>query len=83
MPGLTVSSAQRPVADTSDDRIFTTRSAVIVLDGASAYAPIPVSPSTYADSLGRHLHDHLDHDMSIDLADASPMRSPRPPPNWT
>ncbi|RSN60618.1 hypothetical protein DMH01_15070 [Amycolatopsis sp. WAC 04182] len=70
MPDLTVTSAQSPAADTSDDRIFTTHSAVIVLDGASAYAPVPVSPSTYADSLGRHLRDHLAHDTGIDLADA-------------
>ncbi|WP_235213484.1 hypothetical protein [Amycolatopsis sp. MJM2582] len=66
---IEVAAAQFPPHDDSDDKVFTTRSAVIVLDGASAYAPVPVSPSTYADSLGRHLRDHLDHYTGVDLAD--------------
>ncbi|WP_410646387.1 hypothetical protein [Amycolatopsis sp. cmx-4-54] len=41
-----------------------------MLDGASAHAPVPVSPSIYADTLGRHLHHHVDRDADMDLAEA-------------
>lgn len=70
MTTLTITSAQLPPCDAGDDKVFTTRTAVIMLDGASAYAPVPVSPSAYADTLGTHLRDHLDHDPEADLADA-------------
>ncbi len=66
---INVAAAQFPPRDASDDKIFTTRTAVIMLDGASAHTPVPVSPSTYADTLGRHLRDHLDRDPEADLAD--------------
>ncbi len=71
MTPFTITSAQHPPCDVSDDKIFTTRTAVIVLDGASAHAPVPVSLSTYADTLGRHLRDHLDRDPEADLADTT------------
>ncbi|MEV6909069.1 hypothetical protein [Amycolatopsis sp. NPDC051071] len=67
---INVAAAQLPPCDASDDKVFTTRTAVIVLDGASAHAPLPVSPATYADILGRHLRDHLDRDPEADLTDA-------------
>lgn len=67
---IMAATAQLPPFHASDDKVFITQNAVILLDGASAYAPVPVSPSSYAETLGRHLHDHLDHDADIDLADA-------------
>ncbi|WP_410585839.1 hypothetical protein [Amycolatopsis sp. lyj-108] len=70
MNAVHVSVAQNPPLHDSDDKVFTTRDAVIVLDGASAHAPVPVSPSTYADTLGGHLRDRLDGDSGVDLADA-------------
>ncbi|SFP35918.1 hypothetical protein SAMN05421810_102355 [Amycolatopsis arida] len=46
-------------SDDSDDRVFTTGDAVIVLDGASAFLPVPVPAATYADVLGKRLRDLL------------------------
>lgn len=58
----------------SDDKVFTTPDAVIMLDGASAFVPVPVPASTYADQLGRHLQDTLatqpDADLPTALAEA-------------
>ncbi|OXM43060.1 hypothetical protein [Amycolatopsis alba] len=65
---ISVATAQLPPGHDSEDKVFTTRTAVIVLDGASAFAPVPVSPSTYADTLGGTLRDHLDRDPETDLA---------------
>jgi len=67
---IAVTTAQLPPFHDSGDKVFTTPDAVIVLDGASAHAAVPVSPSTYAETLGGHLRDHLDHDTGIELADA-------------
>ncbi|MGY6658670.1 hypothetical protein ACXIZN_41580 [Amycolatopsis sp. TRM77291] len=67
---ISAAAAQLPPFHDSDDKVFTTRDAVIVLDGASAYAPVPVSPSRYAETLGTHLRDLLDHHAGMDLADA-------------
>ncbi|UUV32261.1 hypothetical protein NQK81_02070 [Amycolatopsis roodepoortensis] len=70
MNAVHVSVAQNPPFHDSDDKVFTTRDAVIVLDGASAHAPVPVSPSTYAHTLGGHLRDRLEDDPGTDLAGA-------------
>ncbi|MDF2578822.1 MAG: hypothetical protein K0S49_401 [Microbacterium sp.] len=56
---MRVVTAMLPDAHASQDRIFTTQNAVIVLDGASAFVPVEVSPSTYVDTLGRILVDGL------------------------
>lgn len=67
-----VSTAQLPPGG-GDDRIFTTRDAVIMLDGASAFTPVPVRASAYADHLGHYLADHMDSpgsDLRGILADA-------------
>jgi hypothetical protein len=66
-----VSAAQVP-PDGGDDRIFTTRDAVIMLDGASACAPVPVPAARYAEQIGRYLAGHLDDggDLRGVLADA-------------
>ncbi|MFJ9787091.1 hypothetical protein ACIRSS_46480 [Amycolatopsis sp. NPDC101161] len=64
---MQVTTAQLPGIDASDDKIFVVPNAVIVLDGASAFRPIPVPASVYADDLGhriaRGLTDHPDADL--------------------
>lgn len=71
---MRVATAQLPPIQDSDDKIFTTRRAVIMLDGASAFIPVPVPASTYADRLGKHLRDSLqawpDADLRATLAGA-------------
>lgn len=71
---MRVASAQLPPIQDSDDKIFTTRHAVIMLDGASAFVPVPVPANTYADRLGKHLRDSLqawpDADLRATLAGA-------------
>ncbi|WP_228685025.1 hypothetical protein [Amycolatopsis thermoflava] len=51
----------------SADKIFVTPHAVILLDGASAFVPVPVPASAYADYLGRFLADALTADPAADL----------------
>jgi hypothetical protein len=53
------SAAQYPEPAASDDRVFITENAAVVLDGASAFVPVDVSTGTYVDTLGRHLSDAL------------------------
>ncbi|WP_167111008.1 hypothetical protein [Amycolatopsis viridis] len=71
---MRVATAQLPPIEDSDDKIFTTSNAVIVLDGASAFVPVPVPASTYADRLGRELvaclNERPDADLGVVLADA-------------
>lgn len=62
-----VATAMLPNASASQDRIFTTRNAVILLDGASAFVPVEVSPSTYVDTLGRILVEGLVAEPRIPL----------------
>ncbi|MEU0508329.1 hypothetical protein [Amycolatopsis sp. NPDC006125] len=51
----------------SADKIFVTPHAVILLDGASAFVPVLVPASAYADYLGRFLADALTADPTADL----------------
>ncbi|MGW4593285.1 hypothetical protein ACWEKJ_38710 [Amycolatopsis thermoflava] len=51
----------------SADKIFVTPHAVILLDGASAFVPVPVPASAYADYLGRFLAGALTGDPAADL----------------
>ncbi|WP_116050025.1 hypothetical protein [Amycolatopsis palatopharyngis] len=73
---MRVANAQLPPIQDSDDKIFTTPHAVIMLDGASAFVPVPVPANTYADRLGKHLRDSLqawpDADLRATLAGAWP-----------
>ncbi len=62
-----VTYAQLPPAADSDDRVFVTPHAVIVLDGASAFTPVPVSAATYADTLGHRLAEFLTERPRADL----------------
>lgn len=50
-----VRTAQLPHPPEGADRVVVTPSAVIVLDGASAFGPAAVSPATYADQLGNEI----------------------------
>lgn len=50
------------------DRVFVTDHAVILLDGASAFAPVDVDPGEYAGTLGEHIANQLGHDPDQDLA---------------
>jgi len=69
--GLTVDveGAQWPPRAISQDRVFLTASAAIVLDGASAFARVDVSVETYVDTLGELITDALRHDPAGDLID--------------
>jgi len=66
---MRVATAMLPDATSSQDRIFTTPNAVILLDGASAFVPVEVSPSTFVDTLGRFLVEGLAADPRISLTD--------------
>lgn len=52
------------------DRVFVTDHAVILLDGASAFAPVDVEPGDYAAILGETIADQLDCDPICNLPDA-------------
>ena len=69
MPGdrLRIASAQLPAFEHSDDKVFTTDKAVIVLDGASAFRPVQVPASEYATTLGEHLQHRLQARPTADL----------------
>src|SRR5699024_485705 len=54
-----VATAQLPEIEDSDDKIYITPNAVIMLDGASAFVPVPVPASTFAAQLGQRLRDTL------------------------
>lgn len=66
-----IQTAERPGAPTrtSEDRIFTTHSAVIVLDGASQPEPSEHDGRWLADTLGKTLIDELTSSPGTDLAD--------------
>lgn len=65
---MRVATAQLPDLDNSDDRIFTTANAVIVLDGASAFVPVPIPAAAYADTLGREVQQRLTDEPAAELA---------------
>ncbi|WP_235783473.1 hypothetical protein [Amycolatopsis orientalis] len=62
-----VSVAQDPPFHASDDKIITVGNGVIMLDGASAFMPVPVPPGVYADALGAGLHQCLEAAPAADL----------------
>ncbi|MGW5791001.1 hypothetical protein ACWEV3_10385 [Saccharopolyspora sp. NPDC003752] len=64
---ISATTAQLPAFTESDDKVFTTSNAVIVLDGASAFRPIPVSASAYATTLGGELRRSLEEQPTSDL----------------
>jgi hypothetical protein len=56
---MRVSSAQLPPGG-GEDKIIISGSYVIMLDGASAFTPVPVPAAAYAAQLGRHIARRLD-----------------------
>jgi hypothetical protein len=50
-----VQTAQLPLPPAGADRVVVMTSAVIVLDGASAFGPAAISPAAYADQLGTEI----------------------------
>ncbi|WP_230862991.1 hypothetical protein [Amycolatopsis camponoti] len=66
---METASAQLPAIHTSDDKIVTMANGVIMLDGASAFVPVPVPPAVYAAELGAQLKDHLVHAPGADLVE--------------
>ncbi|HEY3691622.1 MAG TPA: hypothetical protein VGL46_15220 [Pseudonocardiaceae bacterium] len=69
MIALNTISCQLPAIHASDDKIVTTASSVIMLDGASAFVPVPVAPAVYAHTLGNRLQQQLDHAPGGDLTE--------------
>lgn len=71
---MRVTTAQLPEPPAGDDRIFVTDNAVIMLDGASAFARQEVPAATYAGHLGgnmvRSLQSEPEADLAAVLADA-------------
>jgi hypothetical protein len=63
-------SAQHPPPEAGDDRVFTSQGVAVVLDGATAFAPVPVPPARYADTLGRCLLRHHAKNPTADLRDS-------------
>ncbi|MCA1186479.1 hypothetical protein LCD36_08480 [Saccharopolyspora sp. 6T] len=64
---MRIETAQLPDYADSDDKILTTENAVIVLDGASAFRPVPVPASRYAATLGETLQLRLSQEPAADL----------------
>lgn len=65
---MRVTTAQLPEPPAGDDRIFVTDHAVIMFDGASAFARQDVPAATYAELLGSRLVQSLEADPDADLA---------------
>jgi hypothetical protein len=66
----TVATAQLPEPPEGADRVFIASNAVILLDGASAFAPDTPDPREYVDALGGHLRDTLNAEPLADLRGA-------------
>ncbi|SDU67312.1 hypothetical protein SAMN04489733_8102 [Amycolatopsis keratiniphila] len=67
MTHVDITTSQLPSIHASDDKIVTLGNGVIVLDGASAFVPVLVPPSVYAEALGAGLGRRLDADPAADL----------------
>ncbi|MGH3940408.1 MAG: hypothetical protein ACRDTG_17585 [Pseudonocardiaceae bacterium] len=66
---MKVNAAQLPGPHRSQDRVFRTANAAVVLDGATAFIPIDLDAGTYADALGRHIATELRSHDRADLAE--------------
>ncbi|MBN6039109.1 protein phosphatase 2C domain-containing protein [Amycolatopsis sp. 195334CR] len=67
MSAVQVASAHLAGSDHSDDRTFSGANYVVMLDGASAFRPVPVPAAVYAQQLGSHLSTSLDANPQADL----------------
>lgn len=65
---MRVVTAQLPDIEHSADKIFVTDRAIVVLDGATAFVPVSVPASTYADFLGLRIRDGLTAQPEADLS---------------
>jgi hypothetical protein len=63
-----VHTAQLAAGSRNADRVFVTADAVVVLDGASAFAPTDTDPATYAQTLGEHIASRLDTESTAELS---------------
>lgn len=61
---MNIATAQRPAAS-DEDRIFVSDAGVIVLDGATSFAPDGLSARDYVDRLGCHLLRRLSSDEEL------------------
>lgn len=66
---MKINTAQLPGPHHSQDRVFLTANAAIVLDGATAFAPVELDPGTYTGALGHHIVTELRSDDRTDLAE--------------
>ncbi len=66
---MKVNTVQLPDAGRSNDRVFTTVNAAIVLDGATAFASVELDTSTYIDALGCYIATALRSADRANLAD--------------
>ncbi len=66
MSAVHISTAQLPPGG-GDDAIITTGDGVIMLDGASAFIPVPVPASVYAGHLARQIARGMDARPGGDL----------------
>jgi hypothetical protein len=60
-------TAQWPDPEHSQDRVFVTDRAAVVLDGASAFVPVDVPTQTYVDTLGAEITRQLEQEPTRDL----------------
>jgi len=65
-----INTAQLPSPDRSQDRVFITKHAAIVLDGATAFTLTEIDAATYADALGQAVADQLRAEKEVALSDA-------------
>jgi len=66
---MRVDIAQLPEPPEGQDRVHMAPNVVVVLDGASAFTPVPVNAGTYADELGSRITAHLTDQPTTDLVD--------------
>ena len=66
---MRVDIAQLPEPPEGQDRVHMAPNVVVVLDGASAFTPVPVDAGTYTDELGSRITAHLTDQPATDLVD--------------
>ncbi|MGC7101616.1 protein phosphatase 2C domain-containing protein [Amycolatopsis lurida] len=66
--GMRAASAHRAGSAHSDDRTFSGQNFVVMLDGASAFRPVPVPAAVYAQHLGEHVSASLEAAPQADLS---------------
>jgi hypothetical protein len=64
-----ITTAQLPGPETSQDRVFADEHTVVVLDGASAFTPVDVTPGDYAACLGAFILSGTSANGAADLKD--------------